>query len=438
MTLAVVRPRSVAPAVPTMAAVLAAFGSALLLERLAHLGTDVVMQAVVLSVTLSRTQRDTAMADRMTGFVVLPLVAVLAIALGTLMSGSPIAGDAAFVVLIASAIWIRRFGPRLTRAGTLMMLPAIALLVVPHTRSSGHLLWAPVVALIACFWVTAFQVLADRVGPTKASAPEARQGRSRASGRMAAQMAVALVGAFTAGHLLFPDHWSWVVLTSFIVCNGALGQGDALHKGILRALGATGGTLLAALVAGTFAPGNRGSVVLIFVVLGVAVWLRPRNYAYWAGGVTAALSLLYGYFGQPAMPLLWTRMEAILVGAVIGVASAWFVLPFRTRDVLRRRAAGALALLPEVLKGEPGALTRFEVSVAELDKLYPPLRMHRAITRKSPHHADVVDLLRGIRSHLVTDDPPISAINAAVAGIREIYTPPTRAQATPDAARPDA
>lgn len=466
---AVPRITPLAPAATTMAAVLAAFGSAWLLERLAHLGVDSVMQAVVLSITLARTQRGAATADRLAGLVVLPTVALAAIGLGTLMSHRPLEGDAAFVLLVTSALWLRRLGPQFTRAGTLMLLPAIALLILPHTPSSGHALWAPLVALIAWFWVTAFQALADRADP----APARRDGQrsSRAAHRMAAQMGVALAGAFAAGHLLFPDHWSWVVLTAFIVCNGARGQGDALHKGVLRAFGATGGTCLATLAAGTFAPGNRGSVALIFVVLGIAVWLRPRNYAYWAGGVTAALSLLYGYFGQTAIPLLWTRIEAILVGAAIGVASAWFVLPFRTRDVLRRRTAGALAALSEVLRGEPGALRRFEGAVAEMDDLYPPLKTHRAVTRRRPHQADVVDHLRGIAVQLrslgpdprlgrlranvgavrrtvarradgapyrpiTVDDARIAGIDAALGAIHAIYAPPTRARECPESARP--
>ncbi|MEV0664060.1 FUSC family protein [Actinomadura luteofluorescens] len=452
MALAGVRLRSAPPAAVTMAAVLAAFGSALLLGRLAPLGADAAMQAVVLSVALAGAQRGASPADRLAACVVLPLVTLAAVGLGTLMSGRPAAGDAAFVLLVTSAVWIRRFGRRFARAGTLVTLPAIALLVIPHTRTPGYFLWAPVMALIAWVWVTAFQLLADRVtatapAPAQGSAMEPER-RSPASGRMAAQMAVALAAAFATGHLLFPDHWSWVVLTSFVVCNGALGRGDALYKGFLRALGATGGTLLAALAAGTFAPGDRGSIALVFVALGVAVWLRPRNYAYWAGGVTAALSLLYGYFGQSAMPLLWTRMEAILAGGVVGVASAWFVLPFRTRDVLRRRAAMALAVLPRALGGEPGALTRFERSVAELDKLYPPLRTHRAITRRRPHHADVVDHLRDIRGHLRTlaadttgddrDDTAVEKIDSAVAVIRAVLVPPRRGRGSPASARPDA
>jgi uncharacterized membrane protein YccC len=43
--------------------------------------------------------------------------------------------------------------------------------------------------------------------------------------------------------------------------------------------------------------------------------------------MTCALSLLLGYFGQDALTLLPTRLEGIAVGAVLSVASAWWLLP---------------------------------------------------------------------------------------------------------------
>ncbi|MEU9017249.1 FUSC family protein [Actinomadura sp. NPDC048394] len=411
-------------AATTVAAMLASFGSALLLEHAAHLHTDAVMQAVVLSVTLSRGHRGARPSDRLVGFAVMPAVALVSVGLGILMRDDAFAGDAAFAALVTSGVWIRRFGPRFTKAGTLMMLPAIALLVIPHGAPgapSTHLLWAPVVALIPYFWVTAVQVAVERPwrgGHVEAAPPPAPSKRLPASTRMAAQMGAALCAAFAIGHLLFPDHWSWVVLTAFIVCNGARGRGDALHKGLLRALGAAGGTVLAAVASGLFAPRDPHAVVLIFVVLGVAAWLRQRSYAYWAGGVTAALSLLYGYFGQSAAPLLETRLEAILVGSVIGTAAAWFVLPFRTRDVLRRRTSQSLAALTDVLKGEPHALTRFENSVAEMDDLYGPLRLHRFVTRAQPHPADVVDVLRETVPHVRALRPGVEGLRANVGAVR--------------------
>ncbi|MFD0684900.1 FUSC family protein [Actinomadura fibrosa] len=487
--------RAVTAACAAMAATLAAFGSALLLEHLAHLHVDTVMQAVVLSVTLARSQQDAPRADRLLGFAVLPAVALVSVELGTLMADHAFAGDALFTALVAGAIWLRRFGRRFAGASRLMLLPPMALLVVPHAvpgSSTDRLLWTPVVALLACFWVTAVHLLVQRFGEEERTPPPAPASPARATGRrlaastrMAAQMATALAAAFASGHLLYPDHWSWVVLTAFIVCSGAQGRGDAVHKGLLRALGAAGGTVVAALVSDTFAPGDQNAVVLIFVILGVAIALRRVNYAYWAGGVTAALSLLYGYFGQAAGPLLRDRLEAILVGAVIGVAAAWLVLPFRTRDVLRRRTALALAALDEVLRGEPDAVGKFERAVAELDRLHGPLSAHRLLKRHvhrdtRPHPADAIDILYGTVAHVralrpgaptgalrrnvglvrraigrradgqayepapIPDGPSaqaIAGIDSAMARLYDIFTPPvpapvtTTAQGSPESAR---
>jgi uncharacterized membrane protein YccC len=81
--------------------------------------------------------------------------------------------------------------------------------------------------------------------------------------------------------------------------------------------------------------------VLIFIVLGVATWLREISYAYWAAGVTVAISLLYEWFGVSSQELLQVRLEGIAVGAVIGVASSWLVRPVRERDALRHLASGS-------------------------------------------------------------------------------------------------
>src|SRR5262249_18480430 len=84
---------------------------------------------------------------------------------------------------------------------------------------------------------------------------------------------------------------------------------------------------------------------VIFAVLAVATYLRGYSYAYWAAGVTSVLSLLYGYFGETGTALLPTRLEAIGLGALVGIAAAWLVLPIRTSDVVRLRRAQALYAL---------------------------------------------------------------------------------------------
>ncbi len=52
--------------------------------------------------------------------------------LGRLMLLHLAYGAAVFTVLMVVPIWIRRFGPRATKAGTLITLPLVALLVVPR------------------------------------------------------------------------------------------------------------------------------------------------------------------------------------------------------------------------------------------------------------------------------------------------------------------
>ncbi|GAQ59446.1 fusaric acid resistance protein family protein [Streptomyces acidiscabies] len=383
-----------------MAAVLASWGSALWLEGAAHLHVDIVIQAVALTWTLAWTQREADLVERGIGFVVLPGVAMCAAWTDRVMTESAVRGDLLFALFVAFAIWVRRFGVRATRAGTLAALPFVATLVVqgpialPPQARDGHVLWMGLVAVICAGYVLVVQVGAGWLGLTPRVRvrrsteplvpPRAVASRLLPSTRMALQMGVSLGGAFLAGHWLFPDHWTWVVLTAFIVCSGARGRADVLYKGVTRALGAGFGTAVATGVVGAFGPGDPWAVVLLFVVLALATWLRPLNYAYWAACVTAAFSLLYGYFGETTVHVLTQRLQAILVGAVLGIAVSWLLAPVRTVDVVRRRVADALAVLADALRAHDAVELRvhqgrFEEAVELLEQVAPPLRALRGV-----------------------------------------------------------
>ncbi|MFI1393339.1 FUSC family protein [Streptomyces sp. NPDC020681] len=416
------------------AAVLASYGSALLLEDAAHLHVDIVIQSVALAWVLAWTQRDADRVDWAIGFLVLPAVAMAAAGTDELMSDAAAAGDVVFAVAVAFSIWIRRFGPRATRAGTLAALPFVATLVVqgpiglPASARDGHVLWMGLVALIAACWVLLVHVaagcagLAEPVPRRRSTAPVVPQQRAPAgkgwarllpSTRMALQMGLALGAAFLVGHLAYPDHWTWAVLTAFIVCSGARGRGDALYKGAMRTFGAAFGTVAATGIVGLFGPQDPWAVVLLFAVLALATWLRPLNYAYWAACVTAAFSLLYGYFGESDAGILRQRLEAIVVGAAIGIAASWLIAPVRTVDVVRRRVADALAVLADVLGTQAGQTdelgcrrARFDRAVELLVEIARPLQTQRALARRirkpfagrvrkpSPHLADAIDAVR--------------------------------------------
>lgn len=214
---------------------------------------------------------------------------------------------------------------------------------------------------------------------------------------MALQLAVALAAAFVVGGLLFPEHAMWVVLTAYIVSAGNRGRGDVLHKSVLRVVGALGGSLAAvALAVAVPTASGFAAVVVIFAALFAGTWLRTYSYAYWALTVTLVLTLLQELFGiSPLLGpggvteeagMLAARMAAIVVGAVLGVAAAWFVLPVRSTDVLRRRLSELLVALSEAVGPDaPGAQDRrsrvaaFRTSLARVEELAPAHRARRLL-----------------------------------------------------------
>jgi len=349
-----------------MLATLGSFFSAWLIEHLAHLHTDLVVSAVVLGLTLGRVHRAPGASSGLLALAVVPVATAGASVVGTLMGRHVVVGDSLFALALTAAIWVRRFGPVYTRAGTLATVPFIAQLVTPAppVLRPSHVMWSAAVAVVAVVWVLlaqlvgrALRLLPRPAPPAAAPSPKSsavarqnarpRVSRISVSDRMALQMGLGLGLAFVLGHLIFGVHWPWMVLTAYIVASGNRGRGDVVYKGGLRIAGAVVGTVAATLMANTFSAGDKWAVVAIFAALAVATWLRDLNYAYWAGGVTAALAFLYGYFGETGSGLLHTRLEGILGGAAVAIAAAWVVLPIKTSSVLRRRMADALGELSD-------------------------------------------------------------------------------------------
>lgn len=249
--------------VVTMATVLGTYGWALLVEHLAGLHADSLVQAVVVASALGRVQRALDRTDRAVACLVLPCATAGATELGTLIRQQPGLGDAVFVLGMTAAIGVRRFGTRATRAGTLVVLPLLAVLVVPAgvapTDGPARADWAALTALFAVVWGTLLTWAAHRTGvlPRPPAAwvvrgPATARPGPAPSTRMALQMATALTAAFVVGRTVWPDHWAWVVLSAHLVCGGARSRGDVLVKGAWRTLGAAAGTLAGSALPGTF------------------------------------------------------------------------------------------------------------------------------------------------------------------------------------------
>ena len=372
-------------------------GAGLALAHFGHLAPGTVVLATMVGMSLGRTQQSAAVSDRAAGLLVVPLVAAGTSALGGLLAGRwAVLGCAVFVLALSATVWVRRFGPRVGKLGTLAILPLLSLLFAP----TGSPLWSGVTAAVVVLLVSATQIVvgADTpvVGPRSSPAT---------SMKMAVQLAAALTAAFVVGRLVWPTHWQWVVLTAFIVCAGNRGRGDVLHKSVLRVLGAAAGTLATTGLFALVTPSGAGCVAAILVVLIAGIVLRPVSYAYWAACVTAAMALLLGLLGENPAPLLFTllltRLEAIVVGGVLGVAASWLILPIRSGDVARRRISDARKAIERLRSGEDGAQHAARQAIAQLDLIAPAFNAHRRLHRLIPgsrrdkrFFADVFDEIR--------------------------------------------
>ncbi len=315
------------------------------------------------------------------GWWAVALAAVAASQAGRLLIDHPDLGGAVLVLALSLPVAARGFGPRAAELGVLVSLPFLTLLVTPALPGSGTASpgWAALIAVIALAWVAAVPVKGVSV-----SSQGVRSNR-HASYRMALQLAVALGAAFAVGRWTAPEHWSWTVLTAYVVQTGTRGRGDVLYRGALRLAGAAVGTAAATVLVGALAPGSAAAVVAILAVLGLASVLRERSYASWAAGMTAALALFYGYLGQTDIGLLADRLDQIALGAALSVAAAWFVAPIRTHDVLRRRFADALEAYTEQLQGHDAP-----VPLQQLRQQRPALHARRRL-RLGAAAADAVD-----------------------------------------------
>ncbi|OOG38100.1 hypothetical protein B0E51_14705 [Rhodanobacter sp. C05] len=379
-------------------------------------GPGPAVLAVVLCLSLSRSHLDRDLRGRIEAAVVLPVIGLVAVGVGMLLLRAPWLGACVFVTGMFVSIWLRRFGPMARRAGSLIALPFVVLLTTPHIQaapaSSIPTLLIPIlIALLALLWVSVLHALARcmrllppvRVAERPAPAP-ARESSMHpiASTRMAIQMAVALATSFVVGYVFFTERWAWIVLTAFIVISGNRGRLDVAYKSVLRVLGAAAGTVVALTLTLHVGSHDMTTVVLILAAIFIGLWLRPLGYAWWALFVTIALALLQGFAGSSAPRILWPRLEEIVIGAIIGVISAWFVLPVRSTAVLRRRLADALAALADSL--DPANPVRtpagFAAAVAEVEQLAPAFRASRLVTRRFQvvQPADWVDALMACRA----------------------------------------
>jgi hypothetical protein len=414
---------AVIPAVLTISATIAAFCTVYAISKPLQAGPNAAILSAVLALTQGRrrTPGDHSPWIKLATF---PIVAVGVGAIGWLLHNVFVIGAAVFVAAMAFSIWSRQFGETIRRLGSIAALPLVAVLVAPAPPHApgGHLinlLLVIVAGVTAYAWLMVFAEIAKRAGapvmtPATFAASVADSQRKKGTlsphTRMAIQMAVALTAAFVVGRLAFAQHWSWIVLTAFIVCSGSVSRGDAIYKGCLRLAGATAGTLAAAFVQYIYAPQGPAAAALIFGVLFIGLCLRDINYAWWAACITLVIAVLQSTSGNAGASILQLRLLEILIGALCGAGATWFVLPIPTESLVRRRLADALLALDEFASADHASpderqhkLRIFREHIARLDSVAPPVEWHRHVLfqhRNANHPAAWIRLMRRTARHV--------------------------------------
>ena len=220
--------------------------------------------------------------------------------------------------------------------------------------------------------------------------------------RRALQVAVAGSLSIVAGMALSPERWYWAALTVFFVFANANSRGAALRKAVERTLGTVGGIAAGLLLGSVLAGHTRLQLLAAFPLLFVGFWLLPVSYAMMTVVVTMLLALMYGILGILTLNLLLLRLGETAIGAAIGVAVAYFLIPARTRGAVDEAFREFYAGMDGLLAALPTASAR--TSPAELIALEAVRRLDRATVTLSSTINPVSEAVPGRRARALRQE----------------------------------
>ncbi|MBN9193106.1 FUSC family protein [Microbacterium sp.] len=413
---------------------------------------------MLLAVSLSRSQLERDLRGRLEAGLVLPLVALMGAGVGALLVSLPWLGALVFTLAVTLSVYLRRFGELWRRIGGLIALPFTVLLVAPlqseRLGPGGSLLVTLAVGVTAWIAVTVLQLAAARLGaltPASVRPPAPSEGspsprtppRLDATTRLAVQMGAAVGIAFVVGYLVFPDRWSWIVLTALLVTVGNAGRADVTHKAVQRVIGAGVGSVIALVPLLLPHPAPVVAIGIALVALFAGLAARPFGYLWWTLAVTVVLALAQSVTAGRFS--LLERWEEIALGAVIAVAVAWLLLPVRSESTVRRRLADLLSATADWLEivtaperapdaGDADApRARVDVALARVTRVAAPFDAARRWLPPSwrPRACGWLDTTRSAVA-LLLDRPRIGA-RRPLGAVRRSLRAPDELQAALDA-----
>jgi uncharacterized membrane protein YccC len=219
------------------------------------------------------------------------------------------------------------------------------------------------------------------------------------STKAAIQVAVATSAATVLGELISPDRWYWAVLTAFLVFTGVTTRGEILSRAGHRIVGTVVGVVAGVLLAAVIGHNSAVQITVLLVCVFFAFYLVTVAYFWLTFFVTVLLAMLYGLLGNFSLQVLELRIAETAAGALVGIASAYFIFSTKTRDTFAEKVDDYLDQMQQVIDTAVTAvLTPSDAAdlVADTRRLDNALK--GAITAGKPlQMGPLSDLRRGVR-----------------------------------------
>ncbi|TDC90294.1 FUSC family protein [Saccharopolyspora aridisoli] len=225
---------------------------------------------------------------------------------------------------------------------------------------------------------------------------EEQTGLARPELRTAIQVTVAAGLAIVLGQLVSPDRWYWAVITAFVVFISANSRGELLVRAWQRTAGTILGVLAGIVVAAQVGGNLTAELSVILLCVFLAFYFVGYSYAAMTFFITTLLGALYGMLGTFDASVLEARLAETAVGALAGVLAAVFVLPTRTRELVRTNIGEFLGALRNFLRStgtelsEQGTASGLQEPTRALDDALQqvltsanPLTVYRFRSRRS-------------------------------------------------------
>ena len=153
--------------------------------------------------------------------------------------------------------------------------------------------------------------------------------------RTAIQLGVAVAVATALGDLISPSRYYWAIIAVYVVFMGANTSGEQTRKALFRVWGTVVGIVVGLLLVDAVGHNTDWTLAVVLVSMFFGFYLMRVNSIFFVIAIIVSISQLYQELHRFSNTLLLYRLYETTLGAAVAILVVTFVLPLRTRRVLR-------------------------------------------------------------------------------------------------------